>query len=167
MQQHDDTAEIIMSFLDDIGIPIVRTRIDGETFLPGIRVVHGTLHVDRSKLTFPGDLLHEGGHLAVIPKEFREHAEDDDVGTDKPGVIVEVEAMAWSYAAALHLGIDPREVFHEGGYHGQSEAILLSFSMGVYLGASGLQDAGMATVGQRAVELDIPPFPHIIKWLRD
>jgi len=167
MQQHDDITETIITFLDEIGIPVVRTEIAGPTFLPGIRVVHGALEVDTSKLLFPGDLLHEAGHLAVIPQEFRASAEDDDVEADKPGMITEVEAMAWSYAAALHLGIDPRVVFHPDGYHGQSESLLLSYSMGINLGSSGLQEAGMAAIGAHADDLGVPPYPHIIKWLRD
>lgn len=41
--------------------------------------------------------------------------------------------MAWSYAAALHLNIDPKIVFHEGEYKG-SESLISIFASGGSLG---------------------------------
>ena len=34
----------------------------------------------------------------------------------------EMGAIAWSYAAALHIGLDPRVVFHEDGYKGAANS---------------------------------------------
>jgi Na+/H+ antiporter NhaD/arsenite permease-like protein len=80
---------------------------------------------------------------------------------------VEAHAIAWSYAAIIHLGLDPKVVFHEGGYGVESEKLLFNFSLGVYIGVNGLQDAGLTAFGVKAIELGVPPYPHMLKWLRD
>jgi hypothetical protein len=80
---------------------------------------------------------------------------------------IEVEAIAWSYAAALELGLDPAIVFHDGGYQGRSASLLMTFGLGVYPGIEGLQAAGMTATPQLAERLGIPPYPRMIKWLCD
>ena len=45
--------------------------IDEIAVLPGITVDDGALVLDRDKLMYPGDLLHEAGHLAVMPSAER------------------------------------------------------------------------------------------------
>ena len=58
---------IIVAFLEEIGLPVRFRDLDEAGFLPGITVEAGGLNVDREKLLYPGDLLHEAGHLAVLP----------------------------------------------------------------------------------------------------
>lgn len=157
----------LADFIALIGIEIVHVPIESKTFLPGIRVESGKILVDETKLTYPGDLLHEAGHLAVAPGELRHSLSGEVI---LPGVqmeVIEAQAIAWSYAAIVHLGLDPKVVFHEGGYGVESERLLWNFQLGVYTGANGLVDAGLTVVGERASELGIPPYPHMIKWLRD
>ena len=156
-----------MAFIERIGLEVVRERIDQETFLPGIRVANGRILVDESKLIYPGDLLHEAGHLALATSKIRSTLNGE---VAFPGVRmepVEAQVMAWSFAAALHIGLDPSVVFHEGGYHGASESLLLNFKLGAYIGINGLEDAGLTVFGDKAVESGLPPYPHMIKWLRD
>lgn len=63
-------AQTIVAFLEEIGIPVRRVAIEENTFLPGVMISQGTLLVDEEKLLYPGDLLHEGGHIAVMsPKK--------------------------------------------------------------------------------------------------
>jgi hypothetical protein len=86
-----------------------------------------------------------------------------------PGIdmgLLEKAALPWSYAAALAIGIDPAVVFHAGGYRGKSEGLLRTFGFGVYPGAAILEDAGMAAGPVRAEALGVPPFPHMLRWLR-
>jgi hypothetical protein len=80
---------------------------------------------------------------------------------------IEIQAIAWSYAAALELGLDPALVFHDGGYHGRSASLLMNFALGVYVGVDGLKASGMAAAPLDAERLGVPPYPHMIKWLRD
>ncbi|HLL45330.1 MAG TPA: hypothetical protein VK399_01415 [Longimicrobiaceae bacterium] len=83
-------------------------------FLPGVRVDRGRLLVDEARLLYPGDLLHEAGHVAIMPAAERGEREGD-VGAD---LDEEIGAIAWSYAAAVHLELDPAVVFHAHGYRG-------------------------------------------------
>lgn len=89
---------------------------------------------------------------------------------DVPGVdMTELEraAIAWSYAAALHIGIEPAAVFHEGGYHGKSAGLLRTYGVGVYPGAHLLESAGMTVANRRAAqERGVEPYPHMLRWLR-
>ena len=43
-------------------------------------------------------------------------------------------AIAWSYAAAVHLGLDPAVVFHEAGYRGGSGSLIENFAQERYIG---------------------------------
>ena len=162
-----ELTDQIASFLNGIGIRTAPARIDAETFLPGIQVKNGTLLVDEEKLAYPGDLLHEAGHLAVAPGHLRGALSDE---VELPGLdadALESHAIAWSYAACLHLGIDPRVVFHRHGYKGNAEALLLGFSLGVFVGLSGLEANRMAYSERKAREIGVLAFPKMQKWLSD
>jgi hypothetical protein len=149
----DPLTDTIAGFLNEIGIDVTQGELGDDCFLPGIEVVDGGLRVDPRRLRHPGDVLHEAGHLAVLPADGRETFEDPAVGIER----LEVRAIAWSYAAALHLGLDPAVVFHEGGYRGKSNALLLGFACGVYPGAADLVELGMTDTGM---------YPRMRTWVR-
>lgn len=157
----------IADFITEIGLEIAAVKIEGKTFLPGICVRNGTILADEERLTYPGDLLHEAGHLALASSSIRPTLSGE---VALPGVRmepVEAAAIAWSYAAILYLGLDPSVVFHAGGYGVESERLQANFDLGVYIGVSGLQEAGLTAMGEKAVEAGVAPYPHMIKWLRD
>lgn len=154
------TARIAM-FLGSIGIEVRAGDIPHETFLPGVEIHHGGLLADESKLTYPGDLLHEAGHLAVI-EPARRLAMHQNAGDD-PGE--EMAAIAWSYAAALHIGLEPAALFHAGGYKGWSETLLENFAAGRPVGVPMLMWLGLTAEGRRAEEMGVAPYPHMIRWL--
>jgi hypothetical protein len=160
------SLDSIVAFLSEIGIPVREDKIPKETFLPGLCICHGTLLFDRTRLTWPGDLLHEAGHLAVTPAAQR-HTLDDrlSVETETPDA-GEVEATAWSFAAATYLSLPLSELFHSGGYRGCGDRLIFTFSRGCYPGSAGLARAGMTALGADARAAGIPPFPHMIHWLR-
>ena len=163
----DDLTKLICRFLTEIGIEVGFVPLVRETFLPGILVENGRILVDEAKLRYPGDLLHEAGHLAVAPRALRSSLSGEVILPEVNMHAVESQAIAWSYAAAIYLGLDPKVVFHEGGYKGNSEGLLLNFRLGVYIGVNGLQDAGMTASPKVAGESDVRPYPHMMKWLRD
>lgn len=163
----DSVTRRIVEFLNEVGIEVVPARLDGECFLPGILVDRGRLLVDEARLTYPGDLLHEAGHLAVAPADVRPtlSGEVSIPGADMDAI--EAQATAWAFAATVHLGLDPAVLFHAGGYKGKSAGLILTYSLGGYPGAGGLREAGMTAAPGEARGLGVRPYPHMLKWLRD
>lgn len=162
----DSLTEKIAQFLIEIGIEVVPTKFSNETFLPGIEVKNGKLLVDESKLKYPGDLLHEAGHLALATSEVRRKLSGEVVIPDENMNEIEVAVMAWGFAAVKFLEIELRTLFHEGGYHGKSEGLILNFSLGVYPGAHSLERFGLTATGKYAEESGISPYPNMLKWVR-
>jgi hypothetical protein len=56
---------------------------------------------------------------------------------------------------------------HENGYRGGAQSILDNFREGRYFAVPTLQWIGLTAEPRRALELGVPPFPHMLKWLRD
>ncbi len=159
--------ERILGFLREIGLQVHEAEVPPDSFLPGLRIERGGLRVDVSRLRWPGDLLHEAGHLAVVPSSLRPMM--DDALQDLPAVPHggEIEATAWAWAATRHLGLDPAVLFHDGGYHGRSAGLRTTFELGVYLGASGLAAAGLTVQPSQAQAGGPAPYPHMLAWLRE
>ena len=82
----------IAAFLTEIGLDVRTGEVGEQTFLPGIKVDHGGLLVDEAGLTYPGDLLHEAGHLAVMSPARRSRAHIN-VGNK---AAEEMMSIAWS-----------------------------------------------------------------------
>ena len=163
MNLSDDVFSIIAKFLRGIGLPVETGEIDHPTFLPGIHIDAGVLRVDPAKLAWPGDLLHEAGHLALLTEQGRKAAQGNvgDDGGDELG------AIAWSYAAAVHLRLNPAVVFHEGGYQGGGRSMLENFAEGRYLGLPMLQWRGLCVDEKNARTVGVGPYPHMLRWLRE
>jgi hypothetical protein len=153
----------IAGFLVHIGLKTEPATLSEPTFLDGLTISHGTLLVDEARLTHPGDLLHEAGHLAIASAKDRGQIHHNAGGD--PGE--EMMAIAWSYAAALYIEIDPAVVFHAEGYSGGGRAIVENFSQGRYFGVPLLEWHGLTADKKNATLLNVPPYPHMLKWLRD
>ncbi len=125
------------------------------TFLPGIAVSHGVLIVDRNRLLYPGDLLHEAGHLAVLNTEERKLAGPDLGGNGG----YEMAAIAWSYAACVHLDLPLDILFHPDGYKGDAAWLAQTFANGSYIGLPILEWKGMTTSDGDN------PYPAMDQWL--
>ena len=158
------TLERIVGFLTEIGVGVRRAELAAETFLPGVLIEAGGMVVDEARLAHPGDLLHEAGHLAVLTSEERARAgENLESG---PGE--EMAAIAWSYAACVHLGLDAGVVFHDAGCKGGGASLRENFSAGRYVGVPLLawygltrERAGGAGAGEETV------YPRMARWLRE
>jgi hypothetical protein len=158
-----DLTNTIAAFLSEIGLAVRTGLISGRTFVPGVQVDHGALLIDEAQLTYPGDMLHEAGHLAVMSPARRQRAHID-VGKN---AAEEMAAIAWSYAALVQLKLDPVVVFHAGGYRGGSQTIIENFSAGRYIGVPWLQWLGLTVDEKRGQELAVAPYPAMLKWLRE
>jgi hypothetical protein len=159
---HDPLCDRIVRFIRHIGLTVRAGEAPPPTVLPGILVEHGALLIDEPRLCFPGDLLHEAGHLAVVPPA-RRAAMHHDVGSDGAE---EMMAIAWSYAAALHIGIDPAIVFHDA-YRSGGTAILEAFTGGRGFGAPMLQWVGLTFDAAHACRHGARAFPHMRRWVRE
>lgn len=155
------TAQII-EFLRGIDIEIKFSPIDEPTVLPGMTITGGAIVVDEAKLKYPGDLLHEAGHLAVLPPEKRKL--DDKIGKK---AYEEMAAIAWSYAALVHLNLEPSVVFHIDGYRGGSQNIIDNFTQGNYFGVPILQWLGLTNESKADSSDEAVVYPKMIKWLAE
>lgn len=151
------TTATIVAFLRSIGILVEQATLPDDLFLPAMTIRDGVLLYDPDRLEWPGDLLHEAGHIAVTDPKLRPTvSEFDSNGGD------EMAAIAWSYAAALAAGIDPRIVFHDHGYKGGGAWLAETFASGSYIGLPMLQYYGLAA---RPGD-DHPTYPAMKRWLR-
>lgn len=163
----DPTTDKIAAFLSEIGLMVRAGDVADDTFLPGIGIEHGTLVIDEDKLTYPGDLLHEGGHFAVADPARRRTMHGNVAHSVKDTAAgEEMAAIAWSYAAAIHLDIAPAVVLHAGGYRGGSGAILTAFEERGGFGVPLLQYFGMTFEPKFAAKRGVKPYPHMQSWLR-
>lgn len=148
-----------IAFVCDIGIAVRETTVENG-FLPGLDIAQGALLLDRERLLYPGDILHEAGHLAVAAPEERVAEKLEPTPAD------EMTAIAWSFAAARHLGIETRVLFHDHGYKGGGAALRENFDAGHYFGVPLLQLYGMTIEPSRATDGGPEPYPHMLKWVR-
>jgi hypothetical protein len=162
----DPLIDRIVGFLRGIGLPVREGEVDDSAFLPGLLIEAGVLVFDRRRLAWPGDLLHEAGHIAVTPPAQRALLPDPLAELSELAQGGEAEATAWAWAASVALGLEPAVLFHAGGYHGRSASLITTFSLGVYPGSQGLVRAGMTAFEPQARALGVPPYPHMIRWLR-
>ena len=110
-----------------------------DAFVPGVWLDRGKIIVNPER-AHVGDVLHEAGHLACIPSQFREltvpgslpgpkleaavheycdtHPFMDAEGREDPVwratmQMGDCEATAWAYAASKHLELSPEILFSE------------------------------------------------------
>ncbi len=164
---HPEHYRPIIDFLIRIGVPIAEMPLPDDTFLPGIALQAGRLLVDPDKLLWPGDLLHEAGHIAVLPSVLRSRLNDDLSDDIDAAFASEAEAMAWAYAAAMEVGLPLNALIHEGGYKGRSVEVLSMYSFGIYPGLRGLCETGMAAAPGFTPDCGDVRYPRMLAWLRD
>jgi hypothetical protein len=165
--QHAEHYPAIVDFLRRIGLSVMEGPLPADTFLPGVAIRDGGLVADPDSLVWPGDLLHEAGHLAVLPAALRSEAHDDDPNHADVEHAGELEAMAWAYAAAVELGLPMEVLIHDGGYHGKARDLLQMYTFGVYPGLRGLCQSGMAAAHGFTPDCGPVQYPRMLHWLRD
>lgn len=150
----------LATFVRSIGIEVQSSVIDWKTQFPGLDVRAGAVLVDESRLLHPGNILHEAGHIAVHDPARR----SDPKFSPRQGE--ELSALAWSYAAVVHLGLSAEVVFYPGSFTGWANSLIENFAEGRYVGVPLLQLYGMTVDPRLASDRGVEPYPHMIRWLR-
>lgn len=170
------------AFLESIGIT-VRLERGAAGFLERMRVDGASIVVDDEDPELVGDMLHEAGHIAVTPSLFRGSltANVDDAASlmaqyfnEHPNCMAfpedpvaraimqsgEQEAIAWSYAAAHHLGIDTMLPFAKG-FDGDGRETHDMLVIGHHLGIHGLFHSGMTDLPRQGAG-----YPAMKRWMQ-
>jgi hypothetical protein len=114
------------------------------------------------KLKYPGDILHEAGHIAIVPAAERSSLTEESIAKRDMREAEEMMAIAWSYAACVHLDIDASFVFHDKGYKGGGHSIAENFKAGRYFGVPVLKWVGMCCNPEEE-----NGYPKMIRWVRE
>lgn len=177
MTQSEALARSV-AFLEGIGIPCHPSE-EARGFLEHIRIDHGTLFYNPTHAK-AANLLHEAGHIAVLPSKLRA-----DVGTDlddtfdrleglmdeafdpenpdSPEVRAllqcgETEATAWAWAAGKAIGLPDALIIEDEDYDNCGADIRLALACNAYLGINGLVAGNMAT--------SVRAYPTLTRWLQ-
>jgi len=156
----DPLTEKLATFVRGIGIDVRAAALDGPTFFPGIDIQYGAILLDEARLKHPADILHEAGHIAVTDPAVRHEFRLAPNGGE------EMATLAWSYAAAVHLGVPADILFHPEQHNGNSQMLIDNFTSGRYIGLPLLQWFGMTVEPRQAAERGEKPFPHMLRWVR-
>lgn len=148
--------DAILDFLRGIGLTVVAGQVPVDALLPAMTVQRGALLYAPAQRGHVGDLLHEAGHLAVTDPAQRDTLAQ--VGDDPAE---EMAAIAWSYAAAMAIGVPIGTLFH-ADYKGGPDSLIAAFASGSFIGLPMLQYWGMAARGDG----DGARFPAMRAWLR-
>jgi hypothetical protein len=151
-------ARRCLAFLSRIGIEVGPLEEGKPQFLDGLAINRGRLLIDPTVPVWPGDLLHEAGHIALADPDQRPTL--DLIAADGGD---EMGAIAWSYAAALACDLPLDQLFHDGGYRGGSQSLREAFASGAYVGAPMLGYWGLCDPDRQAGG---QPFPQMKRWLR-
>ncbi len=177
----------ILTFLSTIGLQTIE-RPFSKGFLDGVRIENGILYFDPNDDFVEVNLLHEAGHLAVTPSQFRsfaqpnissleshfnawfrEHPDAFSWPENPLGRAIlqagEAEAIAWSYAACVHLDLDIAEYFERGfeTFPEEPDRVSSGLVTGHYLGIHGLAHAGMTDSPRSTSE---HAYPKMRRWLQ-
>lgn len=169
------------AFLQHIGLD-VRIEEGARGFIDGVRIDKGRLFVD-PKCPVSG-LLHEAGHLAIVPAQFRPHLSGDlreaflrmfeeldrqGLDPDHPlsRAVVQAsdpEATAWAWAAGEHLGIPPQRRILDAEYEGTGNIVRFQLQRCAYLGIHGLSHAGFCATRALLAKPEKPAYPKLAFW---
>lgn len=166
---------LVIDFLAEIGLQTT-PKPGANGFIDGIELENGILHYDPA-MAKPSNLLHEAGHIAVFPSQYRswiganlssaQRRMSEDVvkryPADHPVMIRclqagDPEATAWAWAAGRHLGIPDEIIILDSEYDNTGETVRLGLSLNSYIGINGLRCSGMCS--------SIKAYPTLTRWLQ-
>lgn len=179
---HCPHAENVMQFLHRIGLE-VSVKEGSSGFVNHIEVVDGGLRVDPQAPA--SALLHEAGHLAVVPLRFRPYLGADLAeGIDR--IFVELdqmqlepddplnramlqagdpEATAWAWSAGKAIGIPDDLIIQSNEYGGDGAFIRDALAANCNIGINGISHAGFCVTKPNPYR-PLPVYPSLAFWLQ-
>lgn len=172
-------------FLGSIGLA-VHEETGASGFTPGVDIRNGELFVDLAVAT-PSNLLHEAGHLATTPGQYRKLMQTDVQGgqremldsIDREEIEIDsplfraimqccdTEATAWAWAAGTHLGIPDDLIIADEDYQDEGESVRSCLAHNSYLGINGLAHAGFCCTRPHHTEITgKPAYPTLAFWIQ-
>lgn len=190
---HPEGLEPIVTFLRGIGVGVEFGAGAEGGFLPGSNVRAGVLHVDPDRLPGAGDLLHEAGHIIMVPRRLWPRLNRDlqaDIealaaeeaakqGSASPVLAHAVQmgefmSQAWSYAVLRRLGLPQECVFFPGSYSCSDykglHPMLAWLERGTHYGPMALAQVGMtgfSGIFGMMHSNGLPAFPEMARWTLD
>jgi hypothetical protein len=162
--QTSDTEVLIETFhdfLEEIGITMREGEIPADSFLPGVFIENGEVVYDKTRLLYPGDILHEAGHIAVTDSSVRDGISGNVAEVNSGKSAEEQAVLLWTWAAICKTGIPPEVVFHPNGYRDESSLLIENFSDGEFEGLDLLVWMKMTRPSNEQ-----GGFPAMKNWLR-
>lgn len=177
--------ERVIAGLNAIGIPThVEVDAGAKSFVPGIRIEQGELFVSTAARV--SGLLHEAGHLAVVPSRFRHYVGanwsaaitrmfDEAAGEEPDSPLYRAllqcsdpEVTAWAYAFGRHLGLTPEEIILDDEYDGTGAFLRMQLEGRAYPGINGLAASGFCASSESFAHYrKIPLYPELAFWLQN
>lgn len=181
----------LQSFLSSIGITLTYDPDHPGGFFQNVALHQGTLIVNTLTNITIGRTLHDAGHIAIVPIQFRHlltgSAHNKKVSAEQarylrthPIQISSTEedptcraiiqnddstATAWSYAAAIAANIPTEIIFDDPeAYDGHGEEIHFMLKATAYMGINSLASMNMTCLHMLANHRKIQPFPHMLRW---
>lgn len=169
----------VIDFLNKIGIKChIVDSVDGG-FLKTILIKNGELYLTRKcKIS---DILHEAGHLAVLPPKYRMQASGNiidvlkkmysEVDTllpenEKYMYCEDCEATAWAFACGVYLKIPYNKIIEKRQYQNDGANILFGLKHNSYFGINKLARAGWCSARKMNETENRPLYPKLNKWLQ-
>jgi hypothetical protein len=172
-------------FLKRIGLRVHEVA-GASGFTEGVDIRDGELLVDPN-VACASNILHEAGHLAIVPPEFRGFFQsnveggqrrmlaalmEQNIEPDSPLYRAALncsdpEATAWAWAAGKHLGLDEEDIIQNHEYGGDGDSIRLQLALNAYAGIHGLARAGFCSTSERLSPMTgLPAFPNLAMWVQ-
>jgi hypothetical protein len=175
-----------IAFLRDIGLEVI-VQPGATGFLEKCQIVDGALHIDEDCPV--SNILHEAGHLAVVPHMYRAGLNDDietymgeifendtrlkPLHPDHPLLRALIEgsddaATAWAWAAGVAIGLPPDVIIQDDEYESTGSTVRFMLRNNQYSGVHSLQHAGMCVrMSKGAPPSSVARYPVLLKWLQD
>ncbi|CAO3363303.1 hypothetical protein [Azospirillum melinis] len=191
--KYPEALEPVVAFLRGIGMEVEYGEGAHGGFLPGVNIHSGVIHIDPDSLLEAGDVLHEAGHIIVVPRHYWPRLGSDlqasieaivaeQSGPDEtPDPLVaraaqhgEQMAQAWSYAVVRHLGLPQECLFFPGSYRVAPYEGIHPFQAWIEQGShfgplflAGANLTGFSGLFAYMGNNGLAPFPQMARWSVD